>query len=374
MVFHVMLVPTLNCPSNCSYCWGSKDDSGVMGVDVVEEVVQWLQNFRDEPVHITFHGGEPLLAGYDFYKQALPLIKEGLGENSAGFSLQTNLWLITDELAQLLRDYEVAVSSSLDGPKDINELQRGEGYFEKTMKGYEIAKRNNLPVNFICTFTSYSKDRVEEIFHYFLDKGYDLKLHPALPSLRGDNSDPWAISPQKYGELLITLLELYLDHLDQIEVVDFKHFCKSYFLRQGTVCVLADCLGNTLAVDYEGNIYPCYRFVEMQEYIMGNVRDKPNVDDLKISQAWQKIERFMEVVDRECKKCHYIKFCRGGCPYNAIKAYEGGELHVDPQCTAYKMIFQEIGKRATKEMLGNMMPTDSADGKPKKGIMSLMIN
>jgi uncharacterized protein len=134
-----MLVPTIDCPSNCCYCLGSKKGSGVMKVEIVEEVVKWLQNFREDPVHFTFHGGEPLLAGYDFYEKALPLLKEGLSDREAGFSLQTNLWLITDELAQLLRDYNVAVSSSLDGPKYINELQRGEGYFDITMKGYKIA-------------------------------------------------------------------------------------------------------------------------------------------------------------------------------------------------------------------------------------------
>jgi uncharacterized protein len=373
-MFHVMLVPTLNCPSNCSYCWGSKDKAGVMDIEIIKEVVDWLESYREDPVHITFHGGEPLLAGYDFYQKALPMLKEGLGDREAGFSLQSNLWLLTDELAQLLRDYGVAVSSSLDGPKDINELQRGEGYFDKTMKGYDIARRNNLPVNFICTFTSYSKDLVDEIFSYFLDCGYNLKLHPALPSLRGDNSDPWALSPEDYGKLLIELLDKYLEHMDEIEITDFDHFCKSYFIRKGTVCVLADCLGNTLAVDFEGNIYPCYRFVEMQEYVMGNVRNKPSVEDLQQSKAWKVIQSFMDLVDEDCKKCRFITMCRGGCPYNALKADAGHIKNVDPQCTAYKMIFEDISKRATKEMISNMMPSDPSLKPGKKGgVMSLMI-
>lgn len=373
-MYHVMLVPTLNCPSNCSYCWGSKDKAGVMDIEIIELVVDWLKSYRDEPVHITFHGGEPLLAGYDFYKKALPILKEGLGDREAGFSLQSNLWLLTDELAQLLSDYGVAVSSSLDGPKDINELQRGEGYFDKTMKGYEIACRNKLPVNFICTFTSYSKDLVDDIFSYFLECGYDLKLHPALPSLRGDNSDPWALSPEDYGKLLIKLLDMYLEHMDEIKITDFDHFCKSYFIRKGTVCVLADCLGDTLAVDFEGNIYPCYRFVEMPEYVMSNVRKKPSVEDLQESEAWKVMQSFMELVDESCKKCRFIKMCRGGCPYNALKADGGHIKNVDPQCTAYKMIFEDISKRATKEMMANMMPSDPSLKPVKKGgVMSLMI-
>ncbi|HMK54218.1 MAG TPA: TIGR04083 family peptide-modifying radical SAM enzyme [Methanobacteriaceae archaeon] len=372
-MFHVMLVPTLNCPSNCSYCWGSKEEAGIMDIKIIQEVVNWLKKYREDSIHFTFHGGEPLLAGYDFYKKALPLLKEGLGEREAGFSLQSNLWLLTDELAQLLREYNVAVSSSLDGPEDINELQRGEGYFDKTMKGYEVAQKNGLPVNFICTFTSYSKDRVDEIFDYFLERGYNLKLHPALPSLRGDNSDPWAISPEDHGELLINLLDKYLEHLNEIEIKDFDHFCKSYFIRKGTVCILADCLGDTLAVDFEGNIYPCYRFVEMPEYVMGNVLQQPTPQELQESPAWKTIKEYMELVDEDCKKCRHIKYCRGGCPYNALQA-DGGEVkNLDPQCTAYKMIFGEISKRATKEMMSNIMPSDPNQNTKKRGIMSLMI-
>jgi len=69
-----MLIPTLGCPSNCKYCWSSEEGSPVMNIQVVKDVVSWLSDFRDDPVTITFHGGEPLLAGPDFYRQALPLL------------------------------------------------------------------------------------------------------------------------------------------------------------------------------------------------------------------------------------------------------------------------------------------------------------
>ena len=73
MTFHVMIIPTLGCPSNCAYCWGSEENAELMDIDVINQIVKWLANFRDEPVHFTFHGGEPLLAGYEFYEKALPL-------------------------------------------------------------------------------------------------------------------------------------------------------------------------------------------------------------------------------------------------------------------------------------------------------------
>ncbi|KZX14531.1 anaerobic sulfatase-maturating enzyme [Methanobrevibacter filiformis] len=87
MTFHIMIIPTLSCPSKCSYCWGSEENAEIMKIDVVKNTLKWLENFRDEPVHFTFHGGEPLLAGYEFYKESLPLIKNNIGCAIINFSV-----------------------------------------------------------------------------------------------------------------------------------------------------------------------------------------------------------------------------------------------------------------------------------------------
>jgi len=381
MAFHVMLVPTLGCPSDCEYCWSSEEGSPIMNINIIKETVEWLKNFRKEPVTFTFHGGEPLLAGYDFFAEALPLLAHELAHLKPAFALQTNLWTLNPEMAQLFKDYNIPLGSSLDGPEELNDLQRGKGYYQRTMKGYKIAKERDLQVSFISTFTSYSIQYKEDIFNFFLENGLNLKLHPALPSLRDDNPEKWALSPEEYGELLIYLLDQYLEHMDQIELKNIDHLCKCVFIRRGVVCTFVDCMGDTFAVGPDGSIYPCYRFVGMPEYVMGNVKDHPSMEDLAQSDAWKLLHDFKDYVDSECKRCSYIKFCRGGCPYNALSINEEtGKTEisgVDPHCTAYKMIFKEITMRATKEMLGSsmgMIPDGSGmEQKSKKGIMSIML-
>jgi uncharacterized protein len=378
MAFHVMLIPTLGCPSNCSYCWSSEEDSELMSIEIVEEVVKWLENFRDEPVTFTFHGGEPLLAGYDFYKRALPLLTENLSHLKPALALQTNLWNLTDEMAELFHEYGIPIGSSIDGPKDLNDLQRGEGYFEKTMKGYKIAKAHDLKVSFISTITSYSVNFKEDIFNFFLNEGLTLKLHPALPSLRDSNPEKLALAPEDYGELLIYLLDKYLENIDDVTVMNIDNLCKCVFLRRGTVCTYVDCMGDTFAVGPDGSIYPCYRFVGMPEYVMGNVRDHPTVEDLAKSAPAKLLEEYKNYVDQECSDCNYIKFCRGGCPYNAITPNKGEINGVDPHCTAYKMIFKEITDRANKEFLsspamGMFGASKSKEQDSKPSIMSLML-
>lgn len=373
-----MLIPTLGCPANCSYCWSSEEKSPIMSIETIKEVVEWLKTFRGDSVTFTFHGGEPLLAGAEFYREAFPLIVEGLSPRKIAFAIQTNLWRMTPEIAEIFAEYGVPIGSSLDGPKELNDSQRGKGYYDKTMRGYEIAREHGLDVRFITTFTSHSVKYKEDIFNFYLEKGLTLKLHPCLPSLKGDNPEKWTLDPKEYGELLIYLLDKYLENLGQIDVMNIDHLCKCVFTGRGTVCTYVDCMGDTFAVGPEGNIYPCYRFVGMPEYVMGNVYDRPTMADLAQSEAWKQMHRFKEYVDTACGKCAHIKYCRGGCPYNAIVPTNGEIKGVDPHCPAYKMIFDEINNRVNEEMFGNssgidnmFMPQTMKPSKP--GIMSIML-
>ena len=42
MTFHVMIIPTLNCPSNCKYCWGSENKKEMMDLEIIDEIITWL--------------------------------------------------------------------------------------------------------------------------------------------------------------------------------------------------------------------------------------------------------------------------------------------------------------------------------------------
>ena len=348
-----------------------------MNMETVREIVEWLKTFRDDQVTITFHGGEPLLAGPEFYREALPLLSEGLSHLQPTFALQSNLWLMTPELAEILAAYHIPIGSSLDGPRVINDLQRGKGYFEKTLRGYRIARDHGLTVSFICTFTNQSVASREEIVAFFRKNGWTLKLHPALPSLRSHDPAQWALPPEEYGELLVYLLDTYLEHLDSIEIMNINDLVKGVMIRHGTVCTFVDCMDSTYAIGPDGRIYPCYRFVGMDEYAMGNVSDRPTLEDLLNSKAGQRLQRFREYVDQTCSGCRHLNYCRGGCPYNAIAPF-GGEIQgVDPYCTAYKRIYDEITTRLDDEMFGScameMSPFQSrSKTENKPGIMTLM--
>jgi len=378
--FHIMLVPTLGCPARCSYCWSSDPASPRMSIGTVGDVVDWLSHLQKERVTVTFHGGEPLLAGAGFYREALPMISDGLSHMKPEFAMQSNLWLLTPEIAEILAKYRVPLGTSIDGPEDLCNMQRGEGYFQRTMQGYEIARQHGLRVSFICTFTSRSFREKEKIVRFFMENGFTLKLHPALPSLRNANPEPWVLDPGDYGELLVYLLDLSLENLGKVEIMNISDLCKCVFTRHGTVCTFVDCMGSTFAVGPDGGIYPCYRFVGMPEYVMGYVHDRPTLEELADSPIGRSMAQFKDLVDRECAECPHIRYCRGGCPYNAMVPHDGEIKGVDPYCRAYARIFDEIGDRLNREMSEaapfEMMPFPQPGRRDRNqktpGIMSLM--
>ena len=40
MTFHVMIIPTLNCPSNCKYCWGSENTNEIMDISIIDNITK----------------------------------------------------------------------------------------------------------------------------------------------------------------------------------------------------------------------------------------------------------------------------------------------------------------------------------------------
>jgi uncharacterized protein len=159
--------------------------------------------------------------------------------------------------------------------------------------------------------------------------------------------------------------------------MNINDLVRCVFTRRGNVCTFANCMGNTFAVGPDGFIYPCYRFVGMPEYVMGNVYDHPGPEALASSDAAKLMQQYKEYVDTACGECRHIKYCRGGCPYNAI-APTGGKIQgVDPHCVAYKRIFDEISDRLNNEMFGGPGFEMTGSGAlPAKGakpkIMSLL--
>jgi uncharacterized protein len=374
---HVMVVPSLACPAGCAYCFGARLSGGAMSGDTLDAIVAWQRalsstgaggtianaattgprrgDVADEPLEIVFHGGEPLVVGPAWFRMALPRLRDGLGPDRVRFSVQSNLWLLTDELCELFREQGVSIGTSLDGPAEINDAQRGAGCFARTMAGIELARRHDLPVGVICTLTSRSAQHLDQIFDFFVALGLDFGVHPALRSLHDPSADRWSLDASSYGDVLVSLLDRYLESQGTVHISTLDSMARSVSSGRGDICVFGDCLGEHLAVGPDGVIYPCQRFAGMAEFAIGNVGRRPGPAELRRSPAWRALAAREENIAETCEGCAYLAMCRGGCPYAALTASQ--VLHVDssrdPICEAYRRMFDSVTERAMVEVFSS---------------------
>ncbi|MFH1860732.1 MAG: radical SAM protein [bacterium] len=425
-MYNLILVPSLFCPANCKYCFGPKHniespsggcENKPMDVGTIEYALDFALRLSVEKglplqsddasggcVRVIFHGGEPLSAGISFFKETLPRIIEKVSRqhlskvlpsdkdkkttplaieaahSAVEFSIQSNLWLLTEDMCKLFAEYRVSLGVSIDGPEEITDAQRGRGYFQKTMDAIDMARRHGISVSCLCTFTRYSAAHSDEVYDFFVQNSLDFSFHQAVPSLNEREEDLWSLCPEEYGELLISLLERYIQqetktfigqpqgvaptrHTQQppkIKIDTLDSLCQGVAAGKGGICTFTDCLGDFLAIAPDGGIYPCQRFIdstlgkENNGFCLGNVRNCQDIHSLKAHPFWQYLRQRQDAVNNKvllpegCSSCTYLSFCRGGCAYNALAS--GNKSSKDPYCLAYKRIYGHIIERAMSEV------------------------
>ena len=119
---------TRNCNLACGYCF-QEHSGGVIDLSTVETILRRViaHNLTVDPltkvIQVYWHGGEPLLAGIDFFR-AIIRIEAQYPELSFENRIQTNGTLMSEDMARLLTEYQFQVGFSLDGPKEIHDRYR----------------------------------------------------------------------------------------------------------------------------------------------------------------------------------------------------------------------------------------------------------
>lgn len=353
---HWMILPSLACPAHCAYCFGPNHGPR-MSQAVFDAGLEWMaaSTPAQGPVAITFHGGEPLAAGYTWFAYALPRLQAAFGSRLR-LGIQSNLWLLDLELIELFKHYHVQLSTSLDGPRRINDLARGAGYFDRTLRGIDLARLNGLHPGVICTFTRQSAPSYAQILEFFISENLPFSIHAALPR-PGLPADPVSLSPGQYADLMIALFDAYQPHLGAFRITTFDLLLRSLACQSGGICAFGECLGSYLALAPGGEIYTCNRFVGHPEWSIGNVlprehpRQPPGLPELALSPAWQRLQERQRAADAACTGCPYHAVCRGGCPFAAYFSPSAptGDPR-DPLCPAYQRIFAHLTDRALEQV------------------------
>lgn len=325
----IMIKPASSlCNLRCKYCFycdvvSQREVSsfGVMKEETAERLIKSALSFADgESVAFAFQGGEPLMAGMDYFSFFTKTVKKYNEKKSVIFySVQTNGTLVDDRWAEFFKENEFLVGLSLDGDYESNKFRvdvKGQNSYYKIIKAANKLKRYGVEFNILTVLTGYCADNCEKIYKYFRDNGF--KYLQFIPCLRpfGDKSESELyMTPEQYGDFLVRIFNLYVKDFmrgNYVSVRQLDNYVRLYLGDKTEQCGMCGHCTHQFVAEGNGNIYPC-DFYCTDSWLLGNI----NTSDLSTMANSKKAKDFiMESlsVPEKCKKCKYYPLCRaGGC-------------------------------------------------------------
>ena len=347
MALAVLVKPASGaCNLHCRYCFYREEtalrENGSCGLMTRETALNLLERAKERtgPYLFAFQGGEPMLAGSDFFRWFTEKARSILPKDSVSFSLQTNGTLIDEDWAAFFAREGWLIGLSLDGPKDIHNKNRSES-FDAALGGLRLLQNAGVQVNVLTVVTAQMAKRPEAVYA-FLKKQNLLwqQFIPCMSPLEGPNRDPWELTPAMYGSFLSRLFDLwYADITAGIPVSNrvFENWVRMLAGLPAEECGMAGQCAAQYVAEADGMVYPC-DFYCLDEWALGNVNTH-SFDEMDARRDELGFLRRKPEISPQCLSCRYFSLCRGGCP----RCRDGNGLNL--LCGGYRIFFDYAGAR-----------------------------
>lgn len=357
---HTVIIKVTNdCNLNCKYCFVEKSvpRNRIIAIETIKRLFDELEVYASQPViHLTWHGGEPMLAGIDFYKDVINLQKNY--KKRFINAIQTNGILIDEKYARFFKENSFLIGISLDGPKGINDLARADktdkGTFERVFKNFLTLTRLEVNFGVLATIARHNVNHTKELYTFFKDKRLSVNFSVLYPSGNAmQNIDFLAISSQEYAKFLIDMTDIWINDSQPIELRSVELIINnllSYGHCRKTCTFCENCHESFLALGPTGDLYPCCLFQGFHDFRYGNIH-QISLSQIPKSTVWGKLENRVEYIKGECSNCEIEEYCHGGCSFNAFANY--GELNrKDYYCNSHKKAFPILLEILEKKLGG----------------------
>ena len=348
VAFQVMVKPYgSRCNLGCAYCYYlEKADlyegkEPLMSDGLLEMVIREAIAANDAPeVTFTWHGGEPLLAGLDFYRRAVTYQQRYAGGKRIVNTLQTNGTLLTAEWASFFREHAFLVGLSLDGPEAIHDRFRmdrgGLPTFARVMRGLDLLQRKGVAFNTLTTVNSRSEGHGTEVYEFLRSTGS--RYLQFLPVAEPGNP-PFNVSDLGFGQFLCDVFDTWV-HRDVGEtfVNQFDAaLCCWCGLPPGT-CVYARACGDVLTVEHNGDVYACDHFVD-EAHRLGSLFQTSFREMMADPRRVRFVTDKYHALPGECRRCPWLPACGGECPQHRFALGEDGSPGHNALCWGYQRFF-----------------------------------
>ena len=343
-----------DCNMACTYCFYLEKSvlfpgikSHRMSEDILQEMVRQVMGQSQQEVSFGWQGGEPTLMGLSFFEKAVEFQKKFGRGHVVGNGLQTNGLLIDKQWAEFLKEYKFLVGLSIDGPEHVHDhyrlMRNGKGSWSGIADKASLLLDAGVEVNALAVVNDYSVKYPEEIYEYLKSIGlHYMQFIPCVETdpRNPDQSAPFSVPPEKYGEFLCTVFDLWLaDFADEMPSTSIRFFDSLFFHYVGLhppECTLLEECGVYVVVEHNGDVYSCDFFVE-PEWKLGNVM-KDDLRTLLNSEKQREFGRLKATLPEECRECQWLRYCRGGCTKDRL--HNPDDRKLNHLCSSYKIFLK----------------------------------
>ena len=348
------------CNLRCRYCYYIDKGSvcEATGKDVMDD--RTLENYirhhyaisTGDTVLFTWHGGEPLLAGIDFYKKAVSLQKKYLpqGKNLLN-GIQTNGTLITKAWCEFFAGNGFTVGISMDGTESLHNVLRpyshGAGSFAKTLNGHALLREHGINPEILCVVGAHNVYYPLIVYEFFKMLGaqyisflplVERKNHPSVESNNTAVTQE-SVPAFEFGLFLTAIFDEWVKKdIGVLKIQIFEEALRTAFHQEHSLCIFREQCGGVPVIERNGNFYPCDHFVE-HDRLVGNVNDH----SLKylLNHPTQKAfgDAKQRTLPQYCIRCEVKEMCNGECPKNRFLTSPDGEPGLNYLCEGYQYFF-----------------------------------
>lgn len=350
-----------NCNLRCKYCYGSCQLNKINFLkqkNIIKIIKLFKNYYKSNIVNYTiyFHGGEPLLWGITNFEKTFKNILKLIDKKYVKFRVQTNAILLNKEFLDLFKKYNVNVSTSIDGSKEINDKLR---VFPKDLSIYNnlinsinLLKKYKKKPGAISVVTKLHLNREQELYDFFKKINISIQFNPLLKLGRVNNNSNLLITPKEYITFIKNMFDIWFKDDDPIPISNFNSIVRAIIYNKpirycnyskGCVKKLS-----FITIDYNGNMSVCNRTsdLDQKDFGYGNINNINNLEEIFDSKNYNILSKRITNLSKICKNCKLYKlnlcYGAGGCPSESFVS--GNLLKLPYTCEINKKIVLYIYK------------------------------
>ena len=355
-----------NCNMDCKYCFykclsshREEYSKGFMKEETLETLVREAIAYADGSLTFAFQGGEPTLAGLDFFQKAVEMQQKYNNKKlQIENTIQTNGLLIDEKWARFLGEHRFLVGLSLDGPKKMHDRYRkdaaGQDTFARIMHSVQLLEQYHVDYNVVTVVTNDTAKQASFLYKFWKRNHYPfVQFIPCMDEIKRQDGTQersiYAVEPEQYGKFLCELFDLWYADFAVGEAMDIRMFSNLAQMAAGypaEECGMNGCCNCYFVVEGDGSVYPC-DFYCMDAWKLGTVND--GFVQMKTSEKAKAFVEASRPVCAACQECPYFSLCRGGCR-RWREPFVDGKPGLNQLCSAYRMFFAHAAE--SMERLG----------------------